>query len=49
MDIGNVPGEIGILPEYQGVTGTPPGVNGPTWALREKRRADRTGRAPPPP
>ena len=29
MDIGNVPGEIGILPEYLGVTGTPQGLNGP--------------------
>ena len=25
MDIGSVPGEIGILPEYRGVTGTLPG------------------------
>ena len=25
MDIGIVPGEIGILPEYREVTGTPPG------------------------
>ena len=30
---GSVPGEIGILPEYRGVTGTPRGVNGPYWAL----------------
>ena len=31
LDIGSVPGEIGILPEYRGVTGTPPplGLNGP--------------------
>ena len=28
----------GILPEYRGVTGTPPGVNGPTWAMGEKRK-----------
>ena len=49
MDIGNVPGEIGILPEYWGVTGTHTGVNGPTWAMREKRRADQgRPRAPPP-
>ena len=38
MDIGIVPGEIGILPEYREVTGTPRGVNGPTWAKREKRK-----------
>ena len=30
-----VPGEIGILPEYREVTGTPRGVIGPTWASRE--------------
>ena len=29
LDIGKVPGEIGILPEHRGVTGTLPGVNGP--------------------
>ena len=45
MAIGKVPGEIGILPEYRGVTGTPSGVNGPTWAMREKRRA---GQGAPP-
>ena len=33
-----VPGEIGILPEYREVTGTPRGVNGPTWAKREKEK-----------
>ena len=45
-----VPGEIGILPEYREVTGTPRGVNGPTWAKREKREGARRGpRAPPPP
>ena len=49
MDIGNVPGEIGILPEYRGVTGTPPGVIGPTWALREKRRAGQGRPRPPSP
>src|SRR3954468_3470667 len=45
-----VPSEIGILPEYRGVTGTPRGVNGPLWALREKGERGRKGpRAPPPP
>ena len=39
MDIGSVPGEIVILPDYREVTGTPRGVIGPTWAMREKRRA----------
>ena len=29
LDIGSVPGEIGILPEYREVTGTPREVNGP--------------------
>ena len=29
LDIGKVPGEIGILLEHRGVTGTLPGVNGP--------------------
>ena len=43
-----VPGEIGILPEYREVTGTPRGVIGPTWASREKREGGRRGpRAPP--
>src|SRR4051812_20693840 len=45
-----VPSEIGILLEYRGVTGTPPGVNGPIWALREKRRGGQgRPRAPSPP
>src|SRR4051812_13203782 len=45
-----VPSEIGILPEYRGVTGTPPGDNGPIWALREKRRGGQgRPRAPSPP
>ena len=35
LDIGSVSGEIGILPEYREVTGTPRGLNGPTWALVE--------------
>ena len=43
MDIGIIPGETGIFPECRGVTGTPPGVNGPTWAMREKRRAGLLG------
>ena len=48
MDIGIVPGEIGILPEHREVTGTPGGVIGPTWASREKREGGRRGpRAPP--
>ena len=49
MDIGSVPGEIRILPEYRGVTGNPPGVIGPTWALREKRRAVKGRPRPPSP
>ena len=36
MDIGSVPGEIGILPEYRGLPEPPRGLNGPTWALVEK-------------
>ena len=43
-----VPGEIGILPEYREVIGTPRGVNGPTWAKREKRKEPGGGRAPLP-
>ena len=44
-----VPGEIGILPEYREVTGTPWGLNGPTWALVEKRRGGQgRPRAPSP-
>ena len=35
MDVGSVPGEIGILPEYREVTGTPRELNGPIWALVE--------------
>ena len=38
MDIGSVPGEIGILPEFREVTGTPRELYGPKWALVEKRR-----------
>jgi len=49
LDIGNVPGETGFFLEYRGVTGTPPGVIGPTWAIREKRRAGQgRPRAPSP-
>ena len=44
-----VSGEIGILPEYREVTGTPGGFNGPTWALVEKRRGGQgRPRAPSP-
>ena len=50
MDIGSVPGEIGILLDYREVTGTPPGG---IWALvglsgREERWPE-MGRAPLPP
>ena len=50
MDIGSVQGEIGILPDYREVTGTPPGG---IWALvglsgREERWPE-MGRAPLPP
>ena len=49
LDIGRVSGQFGHLPEYRGITGTPPGVNGPTWAMREKRRAGQgRPRAPSP-
>ena len=48
MDIGIVPGEIGILSEHREVTGTPPGVIGPTWASREKREGTRRGPRPKP-
>ena len=48
MDIGIVPGEIGILPEYREVTETARGVIGPTWASREKREGGRKGRRAPP-
>ena len=50
LEIGIVPGEIGILPKYREVTGTPPGI---IWALvglsgREERWPE-MGRAPLPP
>ena len=44
MDIGSVPGEIGILPEYREVTGTPRGLNGPTWALVERKKEGEGGK-----
>ena len=47
MDVGSVPGEIGILPEYREITGTPRGLNGPTWALVEiEGSKGSVGRAP---
>ena len=49
MDIGSVPGEIGILPEYREVTGTPGnlmGLNGPSGGSREEAKGSH---APPPP
>ena len=49
MDIGIVPGEIGILPEYWEVTGTPRVVIGPTSASREKREGGRRGAVRPSP
>ena len=33
-----VPGVIGYIPEYRGVTGTPRGVNGPYGPNVEKRK-----------
>ena len=41
-----VPKCIGYFPEYRGVTGTPRGINGPQWALVEKREV-RPEVAPP--
>ena len=49
MDIGSVPGEIGILPEYREVTGTPRELYGPKWALVEKRRGSPRWAARPSP
>ena len=43
-----VPGVIGYIPEYRGVTGTPRGVNGPSWALVEERRRRPSGGCAPP-
>ena len=50
MDIGSVPGEIGILPEYWEVTGTPREPYGPSWALVERRKGQPkvAARLPPP-
>ena len=47
MDVGSVPGEIRILPEYREVTGTPRELNGPIWALVEiEVSKGSVGRAP---
>ena len=44
-----VPGVIGYIPEYQGVTGTPRGVNGPHGPKVEQRRGGQgRPRAPSP-
>ena len=49
MDIGSVSGEIGILPEYREVTGTPPGeVMGHMGLSGERVGLPEVGRAPPP-
>ena len=40
MDIGIVPGEIGIFPEYRGVTGTPPGVYWAYMGLEGEERRE---------
>ena len=42
-----VPSDSGIFPEYQEVTGPPPGISGPSWALVERRGGPQG--APPPP
>ena len=49
MDIGSVPGEIGILPGYREVTGTPREPYGPSWALVERRKGQPKVAAPLPP
>ena len=49
MDIGSVPGEIGILPGYREVTGTPREPYGPSWALVERRKGQPKGAARLPP
>ena len=36
LDTGMVSDEFGHLPKYREVTGTPRGLNGPTWALVEE-------------
>ena len=49
MDIGKVSDRFGHFPKYRGVTGTPPGVNGPSWALVEERGGGQEeGRTPKP-
>ena len=48
MDTGMVSDEFGHIPEYRGVTGTPRGLNGPTWALVEERGGVQEVGAPPP-
>ena len=49
MDIGIVPGEIGILPEHGEVTGTPPGGNWANMGLKgeEERRQEVAARPSP--
>ena len=49
MDIGSVPGEIGILPGYREVTGTPREPYGPSWALVKRRKGQPKVAAPLPP
>ena len=47
MDTGKVSDKFGHFFEYRGVTGTPRGVNGPSWALVEERRRRPSGGARP--
>ena len=49
MDIGIVPGEIGILPEYREVTGTPPGGYWAYMGLEGEEGRRQEGTAPPSP
>ena len=49
LDIGSVLGEIGILPGYREVTGTPREPYGPSWALVERRKGQPKGAARLPP
>ena len=49
FDTGSVPGEIGILPDYWEVTGTPREPYGPSWALVERRKGQPKVAAPLPP
>ena len=49
MDIGKVSGEIGILPEHRGVTGTLPGVYWAYMGLEgEERRKQEVAARPSP-